>query len=186
MRIPAPALRRVRLIAVIALFISLLGLGQASAAEPAPPAITMSVDHPVVTPGQVGTLTITFTNQQSSDVQFLYVSTYGSEQATPTPYDTRVEFVSCTGDASTCAFDQTASYFNMTAPTVPIAPGESRTVRLSYRFTPESNCHSTSTVAFGVLYFYYEYAQGTQTYEGKQWIVPGVSPTIAVTCPAAG
>ncbi|WP_329486293.1 hypothetical protein OG618_06680 [Kitasatospora sp. NBC_01246] len=185
MRIPAPALRRVRLIAVIALFLGLLGFGHpASAAEP-PPSFTLSVDHPVVTPGQVGTLTVTFTNHQSSDVQFLYVTTYASEQTSPTPAGSRPEFVSCTGDASACGFEQTLSYFNMTAPVVPIAPGESRSVRLAYRFTPESDCHSPSVVAFGVLYFYYEYAQGTQTYEGRQWIEAGGSPTIAMTCPAA-
>ncbi|MFE2723423.1 hypothetical protein [Kitasatospora sp. NPDC059327] len=189
MRTPAPTPRHVRLAAVLAavlsLFVSLIGFSrQASAAEPPPPALTMSVDRPVVAPGEVGTLTLTFTNRQSSDVQFLYVSTYASEQASPTPGTTRAEFTSCTGDASTCAFDQIVSYFNMTAPTVPIAPGESRTVRLTYRFTPESDCHNTSVVAFGILYFYYEYAQGTGTQEGKQWVEPGVSPTMTLACPA--
>ncbi|GAA1402098.1 hypothetical protein GCM10009639_45190 [Kitasatospora putterlickiae] len=165
-----------RLIAALTLFLGLFGFGgQAFAAdEPSSPHFALSVDDTTLTPGQVGTLSVTFTNRQATPVTFLYTTVYASETGSAA----HREFTGCTG-ASWCEVSAPAVRFNLVSPAVPIAPGDSRTVTLPFRFTPDSDCTAGGTVGFSIYYFYYEYAQGT--YQGGQFTFPPVDGNLV--CP---
>ncbi|MER5351698.1 hypothetical protein ABT093_15380 [Kitasatospora sp. NPDC002551] len=178
MSIPASAMRRVRLIAALTLFLSLFGFGgQAfAAAEPSSPHFAFSVDDTTLTPGQVGALSVTFTNRQDTPVTFLYATVYASETGSAA----HREFTGCTG-ASWCELSPSSVRFNLVSPAVPIAPGDSRAVTLPFRFTADSDCAVGGTVGFLVYYFYYEYTQGT--YQGAQ--VPDPSVAGNLVCPPA-
>ncbi|MFE7562106.1 hypothetical protein [Kitasatospora sp. NPDC057500] len=179
MSIPASAMRRVRLVAALTLFLGLLGFGgQAFAApEPQGPHFVLSVDRATLTPGQAATLSVTFTNRQATPVNFLYATLY-----TPLSGPTTVhsELTGCSG-ASWCDFAGASARFNLVAPEVPIAPGDSRTVTLPFRFTADSDCTTGAYLGFQIYYFYYEYAQGT--YQGAVALDPSVVSSLV--CPPA-
>ncbi|MFF7585948.1 hypothetical protein ACFZCK_00470 [Kitasatospora purpeofusca] len=152
----APAVRRAGLTAVIAFLLCFVTLGRpAAAVEPPPPRFVVAVDDATMTPGQTSTVSLTFTNRETEPVQFVYVMLR----------EYKVDFLGCTG-TSWCSYGKESTgmlVFNLTAPLVPIAPGESRTVRLPFRFRADLDCASHLTASFSVSYFYYEYGQGQAT-----------------------
>ncbi|MBD0674665.1 hypothetical protein [Streptomyces sp. CBMA156] len=149
----APALRRTVVTAVIALLLCFVALSRpAAAAEPPPPLFVVAVDDATMTPGQESTLRVTFTNRETTPVQFVYVMLR----------EYKADFLGCTG-TSWCSYGQDNTgmlVFNLTAPQVPIAPGESRTVQLRFRFRADLDCASHWTTDFRVWYSHYEYGQG--------------------------
>ncbi|MFF7456312.1 hypothetical protein [Kitasatospora sp. NPDC008115] len=182
MSIPASAMRRVRLVAALTLFLSLWGFsGQAFAApEPLPPHFALSVDDTTLTPGQSATLTVTFTNRQAVPVTFLYAALLVSDGGLPSSAVVRREITGCSG-ASWCEFLPRNAYFNLVSPAVPIAPGDSRTVTLPFRFSADSDCTTGAVMDFQVQYFYYEYAQGT--YQAGE--IPAPPAVSSLVCPPA-
>ncbi|MFD7417898.1 hypothetical protein [Kitasatospora purpeofusca] len=152
----APAVRRAGLTAVIAFLLCFVTLGRpAVAAEPPPPHFVVTVDDATLTPGQTSTVSVTFTNRETEPVQFVYAMLW----------PIWVEFLGCTG-TSWCSYGNDSHSmlaYNLTAPLVPIAPGESRTVRLPFRFPADLDCTSQWTVGLSVSYFHYEYGQGQAT-----------------------
>ncbi len=185
MRISISSTKRVGVVAVLALFVSLLGFGPQASATTAtlPPHFALSVDHATVTPGQVATLTVTFTNRQTSDVQFLYVWLPMVEVGPQPAAGTRAEFVGCAGDVSLCDYQGSRVLLNLTSPQVPINPGTSRTITLSFRYPATSDCTVHPVVDFAPHYFHYEYALGTQSYDGAE--VPDPPVTSTLVCPPA-
>lgn len=149
-------LSRLSLSATIALVIGLAGLSQsATAAEP--PALTVTADKQSATPGSSVTLTMTFTNVQTTDVQFVYQTIH------PT-YDTtkgglKYAFTSCTEEGKPCDATRPLNY------TVPIAPGATRTVKLTYQVAADSTCGANKAIGF-YSYLYYEFAAGQSTKDG--------------------
>ncbi|MFD4909115.1 COG1361 family protein [Kitasatospora purpeofusca] len=149
-------MRRTGLAAVIAFLLCFVALSRpAVAAEPPPPRFVVTVDDATLTPGQTSAVTITFTNRETEPVQFVYVMLR----------EYLADFLGCTG-TSWCSYGKESTgmlVFNLTAPLVPIAPGESRTVRLPFRFRADLDCTPRYTAGFSVSYFYYEYGQGQAT-----------------------
>ncbi|MFE7191885.1 hypothetical protein [Kitasatospora sp. NPDC057541] len=187
MSTPTSAMRRVRLIAALTLFLGLLGFGQQAfaAASPVPapvsaPSFALSLDDTTLTPGQNGALSVTFTNRQTGPVTFLYTTLVASEAGSPIA-GARREFTGCTG-ASWCEVAPMTVRFNLVSPTVPIAPGESRTVTLPYHFTADSDCTIGARMDFRIYYFYYEYGSNG-TYQGSEFPDPPVFSSLV--CPTA-
>ncbi|MFE6867160.1 hypothetical protein ACFVFS_11410 [Kitasatospora sp. NPDC057692] len=182
MSTPTSATRPARLVAALMLFLGLMGFGgQAFAvSDPTPPYFALSVDDTTLTPGQGATLSVTFTNRQATPVTFLYATVFASEWGSPPSTAVHREITGCSG-ASWCDFGPTSVRFNLVAPSVPIAPGDSRTVTLPFRFTADSDCTAGALVGFHVYYFYYEYAQGT--YQGGE--VPNPPAVSSLVCPPA-
>ncbi|MEU3567599.1 hypothetical protein AB0E96_04080 [Kitasatospora sp. NPDC036755] len=146
----------------------------AAAVEPPPPRFVVSVDDATMTPGQISSVNVTFTNRESEPVRFVYVMLR----------EFKAEFLGCTG-ASWCSFSQDntgTEVFNLAAPLVPILPGESRTVRLPFRFRADLDCVSQWTATFRVWYSYYEFGQG-QTAE--VFDPPESIAHSTLVCPAA-
>ncbi|MFJ6617847.1 hypothetical protein ACIQOW_09800 [Kitasatospora sp. NPDC091335] len=188
MRTPHSATRRVGVVAVLALLVSLMGFApQASATASAqPPYFTFSVDHPTVTPGQTGTLTVTFTNRQAVDVTFLYIWLPMVEAGPQPAPGTRAVLTGCSGQVSWCDLGRWEPFglralMNLTAPLVPIAPGTSRTITLTYQYPATSDCTVHPVVSFAAHYFHFEYGDGTQAYDGSEFPDPPVTSTLV--CP---
>ncbi|WP_157855259.1 hypothetical protein [Kitasatospora purpeofusca] len=184
MSITASAMGRARLLPVLTLLTLLLTLtgtgGRAFAADPAQPHFTATVDDTTLTAGQIGRLSVTFTNRQDQPVTFLY-ATVDTVDVNASWLTVRHEFAGCAGGAGWCSAVPDSASFNLTYPQVPILPGESRTVAFDYRFTADSDCTTGAQFGFGVQYFYYEY--GTSTYQSSQSLTP---PTIiTLVCPTA-
>ncbi|MFJ4095177.1 hypothetical protein ACIPYS_26610 [Kitasatospora sp. NPDC089913] len=175
-------MRRVRLVAALTLFLTLMGFGRQAfaVADPPAPRFTMSVDRTTVAPGQAANVTVTFTNRESGPVNFLYATVTpdffvpaGSGVA---PY----AFTGCTA-ASWCGPNQFGFSYNLTAPQAPVAPGESRTVTVSFRFAPDADCAWVTKVGFYLSYVYYEYDQGIHDSLPP---IAGTSSLVTLVCPA--
>ncbi|MFC5722922.1 hypothetical protein ACFP1Z_22405 [Streptomyces gamaensis] len=154
-------LRRAALSATLALGAGLLGFAQpASAAAPVP--MTVTVDKQTATPGSTVNLTLTFTNTESTNVQFVYQSiqpSYDTSQDVGLKY----AFTSCTGDVSAC--DVAAKQSGSMRYNVPVTPGATRTVKLSYQIAADSACGPSRRIDF-YSYLYYEYQAGQQKKDG--------------------
>ncbi|MFE4857108.1 hypothetical protein [Streptomyces sp. NPDC056670] len=133
--------------------------------------LTFSTDRTAVTPGSTVELTMTLTNTQSTEIRFVYQTirpTWGTERQA----DLKYALVSCEAGGSAC---QDTDRLGLDY-AVPLAPGASRTVTLTYRVAPDSACGRT--LGFS-SYLYYEYGSGlfstSDTYG---------SPEVRVDCPA--
>ncbi|MCT9090277.1 hypothetical protein N4G70_15585 [Streptomyces sp. ASQP_92] len=134
--------------------------------------LTFDTETDAVTPGSAVELTMTLTNTQSTEIRFVYQSirpTWDTERQT----DLKYALVSCEADGAACA-DTTRLGLDYT---LPLAPGASRTVTLTYRVAPDSACGRT--LGFS-SYLYYEYGSGLFSTSDTFW-----SPDIRVDCPAA-
>ncbi|MFE4515719.1 hypothetical protein ACFRMQ_16190 [Kitasatospora sp. NPDC056783] len=195
MRTSSSGTRRLGVVAVLALLVGLMGFApQASATTSAttsatPPYFALSVDHPTLTPGQSGTLNVTFTNRQTSPVTFLYVWLPLLEAGPQPAPGARAVLTGCSGQVSWCDLGERASVqglyalVNLTAPQVPIEPGGSRTITLTYRYPADSDCTVHPVVSFSTNYFHYEYGDGSQSYDGSEFPDPPVTSTLV--CPPA-
>ncbi|MEU8888463.1 hypothetical protein [Streptomyces sp. NPDC048442] len=166
-------LRRFGLATVLALALALLGLGQPAGADT--PDLTFSSDQASVTPGSTVNLTMTLTNNQATDIWFVYQSvqpTWPTTQRT----DLKYAFTSCTSEGVSCTGTGTGSLGVNYA--IPLAPGASRTVTLAVQIAADSGCNGT--IGF-YSYLYYEYNNG-QTVKDGIFNTPGT--TIACATPA--
>ncbi|MFK8844417.1 hypothetical protein [Streptomyces sp. Ac-502] len=157
--------------ALLALVVSVLGLAGASPASAADtPALAFTVDKAQATPGSDVTVTMTFTNTGTADVRFVWQSfqpTWETSSASGLKYTWKT----CTADPGvTCTAGQGASY------AVPIAPGATRTVTMTYTIGADSSC-GYPDVAF-YSYVYTEFAGGQPAKDGTYF-----TPATRVICP---
>ena len=140
-------------------------------ADPSP--LTFTIDETEAQPGDDVTLTVTFTNPETVDVVFSYLSVYSSW---PTMIgDVKYAITSCTGEISTCwmlyaSFDRGAAMHH----DVVVPPGATRTVTIVYQVLPTSPCGGGRSIDL-VLYTYRESTAGA-----FDEVVPG--PSTAVAC----
>ncbi|MFE0088057.1 hypothetical protein [Streptomyces sp. NPDC058991] len=143
-----------------ALATALVCLGAAQPAAADTPDLAFTVDQPVTTPGSTVSLTMTLTNNQSTDIWFVYQSVQPT-WATTQRKDLKYSFVSCTAQGAACSgTGSTALGVNYE---IPLAPGTSRTVNLTYQVAADSGCNGT--IGF-YSYLYYEYENGQRTKDG--------------------
>ncbi|MET9361011.1 hypothetical protein ABZX93_08870 [Streptomyces sp. NPDC006632] len=150
----------------------LFGVGTPANADTAD--LTFSTDTTEVIPGSTVDLTMTLTNSQTTEIRFVYQSirpTWATSRQSALKYAT----ASCRSEDDPCKDDGSGNLGLDYA--LPLAPGETRSVTLTYRIAPESACGQV--LAFS-SYLYYEYGGGlfstSDTY---------ASPVIRVACPAA-
>lgn len=165
-------LRRLSVLAVLFMVgTGLLGLAQQASADPV--AMNTTVDKETAAPGDLVTLTMTFTNVQSTSVQFVYQTLQPSYDTEITP-GLKYAFVSCTGDAKACTgMGPQSGEFPYT---MPVAPGDTRTVNLTYQIAPDSSCGGM--VIDFYYYLYYEYNGGANTDQTLNY-----TPNTTVLCP---
>ncbi|MCC3769248.1 hypothetical protein [Streptomyces sp. UNOC14_S4] len=155
-------LGRLSLSAAIASTVGLLGLAAqpASAAEAVP--MTITVDKASAMPGSTVNITLTFTNDQTTNAQFVYQSIQPTWATTSDPA-VKYAFTTCAGDTNSCTVPTKQSgavVFN-----APVLPGASRTVTMSYQIAADSACGPSRRVEF-YTYLYYEYQGGQLKKDG--------------------
>ncbi|MFD9903455.1 hypothetical protein [Streptomyces sp. NPDC059063] len=163
-------LRRIGLAAFFA-FCLALGFGQTAQADSAAADVTFSVDQASVTPGSAVTVTMTFTNNQATDIWFVYQSMQPTWATTQRP-DLKFAFGACSGTGVTCTGAGTTALTFSYA--VPVAPGQTRTVTLPVDVAADSGCNGN--IAFD-SYVYYEYDEGRGKKDGIF-----TTPTTRVVC----
>lgn len=166
-------LRQIAFAAILAFAVALLGL----AAQPASadtPDVAFTVDQPAVTPGSTVNVTMTLTNNQATDIGFVYQSIQPT-WATSQRGDLKYTFTSCTSEGASCTGTGTTGLG--VRYTLPLAPGASRTVTLTFQIAADSGCNGT--IAF-YSYIYYEY-------NGHQSSKDGIynTPATQVNCAPA-
>ncbi|WP_058041658.1 hypothetical protein [Streptomyces roseifaciens] len=152
---------RLGLSATLASVVALLGLAQPASAADTPP-MTVTVDKASATPGSTVSITLKFTNDQSTNTQFVYQSiqpTWSTSQDPALKY----AFASCTGDVTSC--NVTGKQSGSMNYAVPILPGASRTVTLTYNVAADSACGPSRRIEF-YTYLYYEYQGGQAKKDG--------------------
>ncbi|MGW6745601.1 hypothetical protein ACWGDX_33510 [Streptomyces sp. NPDC055025] len=162
-------LRRFGLSVLVALTVALFGLAQPAAADT--PDLAFSVDQPTTVPGSTVNITMTLTNNQATDIWFVYQSvqpTWTTSQRT----DLRYAFTSCTADGVACTGTGTTA-LGVTYE-IPLPPGATRTVTLAYEIAANSGCNAD--IAF-YSYLYYEYNYGQNVKDGTY-----TTPTTRVNC----
>ncbi|HEV3361744.1 MAG TPA: hypothetical protein VG247_33415 [Pseudonocardiaceae bacterium] len=165
-------LRRRLFVIIATVAVSVLGLSAPASAAPATPGIAVTIGATSVTPGQTVSITVQFTNTQSTDVNFTYESL---SPDWPTSNETGLDFAfqSCSGNDSWCDLaGKTVEWYD----NPPIAPGASQTVTLTYEVLPDSAC-GTQTIGF-TFYDYDEYNSDTNN-EGATFDAP---PSTTVNC----
>ncbi|MER6996801.1 hypothetical protein [Streptomyces sp. NPDC000410] len=164
-------LRRFGLSAILASALVCFGMTQPAAAET--PDLSFTVDQATSAPGSTVSLTMTLTNNQATDVWFVYQSVQPTWPTTQRK-DLKYSFVSCTSEGASCTGTGTTGLgVNYE---IPLAPGASRTVTLTYQIAADSGCNGN--IGF-YSYLYYEYNNGQNVKDGIY-----NTPETRVTCPA--
>ncbi|MFE2916283.1 hypothetical protein [Kitasatospora indigofera] len=163
---PRTKLRGLRLTAFFFLLIGLVALSQPAraASSTVPSYFAMSADRTSAHPGESVTVTMTFTNNQTTDVQFVFQSfqqTY--ETMTAVSAGLTYSWTGCTDDQGNACTPGVAPGF-----TALIHPGEARTATLTYRIGADSNCGGPIKLGF-YSYVYYEWAGGAGTEDGLSY-----------------
>ncbi len=162
-------LRRFGLAAALASSLALFGMGQSASA--ATPDVSFSADATTAKPGGTVNLSMTFTNNQTTDVWFVYQSVQPTWATTQRP-DLKYSLASCSGTGVTCTGTGTTSLgVNYS---VPVAPGTSRTVTIPVQVAADSGCNGN--IAF-YSYVYYEFNDSQSHQDGTF-----NSPTLRVNC----
>ncbi|GAA0485317.1 hypothetical protein ABZ951_22955 [Streptomyces sp. NPDC046215] len=174
MRRPTPG--RLSLSAILAFVVALLGLAAQPASAADTPPMTIAVDKASATPGSTVTIKLTFTNDQSTNAQFVYQSIQPTWNTSSDP-GLKYAFSECTGDTTSCTV--AAKQSGAVSYSVPVLPGASRTVTLTYQVAADSACGPSRRIEF-YTYLYYEY-QGGQAKKDGMYPVGGTD----ITCPAA-
>jgi hypothetical protein len=178
-------MRRTGLVAVLAILF-VVGLSTfVPSASADTPVITSTIDNPTPAPGNTVTMSITFTNNQTTGVSFVYLSVnpdYATAQQSP---DLHYTVTSCTGDVSWCPYDAGVDKGGASLHyTVPIPPGATRTAVLTYQVSPTSGCLSPTTAGNYVIgfyyYFYYEFTDASGNFASADGETG--SPAATVTC----
>ncbi|MGW2863803.1 hypothetical protein [Streptomyces sp. SDr-06] len=163
-------LRRFGLAAALASSLALFGVGQSASADTAAD-VSISADQASTAPGGTVNLKMTFTNNQTTDVWFVYQSVQPTWATTQRP-DLKYALASCSGEGVTCTGTGTTSIgVNYS---VPVAPGTSRTVTVPVQIAADSGCNGN--IAF-YSYVYYEYNDSQSHKDGVF-----NSPTTRVNC----
>lgn len=141
-------------------------------ADPVDP-LTFTYDKTEAHPGDTVTIDVTFTNPETVDVTFSYLSIYSTWPTLIS--DVKYGFTSCTGQISSCwmlyaSFDRGAAMHHE----VVIPPQATRTVELVYRVAPDSPCGDGRHVGL-TFYTYRESTAGA-----FDEVVPG--PHTDVVC----
>jgi hypothetical protein len=158
------------IMAVRAIFAILMALAPALAVIFAEPAradsvITSSFDTQVAHPGDTVTLNVTFTNPETVDVIFTYLSVNWTWETVSD--GTKFSTTGCTGQLSLCD----GHALNYTAP---IAPGATRTATLTNVIAADSPCGESTNLSF----FFYSYRESSA---GAFDLIEN-SPTVTVLC----
>ncbi|MFD0384959.1 hypothetical protein ACFQ2B_30065 [Streptomyces stramineus] len=135
MRRPTPG--RLSLSAILAFVVALLGLAAQPASAADTPPMTIAVDKASATPGSTVTIKLTFTNDQSTNAQFVYQSIQPTWNTSSDP-GLKYAFSECTGDTTSCTV--AAKQSGAVSYSVPVLPGASRTVTLTYQVAADSAC----------------------------------------------
>jgi hypothetical protein len=146
-------LRRRLFVLIAAVAIGLLGFAVPAYADAAPE-ISVTIGSASVTVGQTVTVTVTFTNAQATDVNFIYQS------LSPT-LETSADFAfqSCSGNDSWCDLaGTTVEWYD----SPPIAPTATQSVTLTYQVLATSPCGGTAAIQFN-FYDYDEYNSDTNS-----------------------
>jgi hypothetical protein len=148
------------LFVMLAAVLPMLGVLSAKPAV-ADAVITSSFDKEVAHPGDTVTLNVTFTNPETVDVTFTFLTV---NTAWPTIYShTKWSQTSCTGEITTCEHY-----------TVPIAPGATRTATLTFDIAPDSPCGDNTVLQF----FFYNYRESAAgAFDLLAW-----SPDVTILC----
>ncbi len=152
-------LRRFGLSAVLALAAGLSGMVQPASAAAAP--MTMSVDKASARPGDTVTVTLVFTNDQTTNAQFVYQSIQPTWNTSQDP-GLKYAFDSCTGETVQCNAAQQSGTLRYN---VPVVPGATRTAKLTFKIAPDSACGPSRRIEF-YSYLYYEYQGGQAKKDG--------------------
>ncbi|MEE1757502.1 hypothetical protein [Streptomyces sp. SP18CS02] len=160
---------RLALSSVLALTAVLLGLSQPAAADA--PDLTFTVDQPTALPGSTVNMTMTLTNNQATDIWFVYQSVQPTWPTTQRK-DLKYAFTACTADGVSCTGAGTTSLGVNYA--IPLPPGATRTVALTLQIAADSGCNGN--IGF-YSYLYYEYNNGQATKDGVF-----TTPETRVTC----
>lgn len=163
-------LRRFGLAAALASSLALFGVSQSASAD-VPADVSFSADQTAASPGGTVNLKMTFTNNQTTDVWFVYQSVQPTWQTTQRT-DLKYALASCSGTGVTCTGAGTTTLgVNYS---VPVAPGTSRTVTIPVQIAAASGCNGD--IAF-YSYVYYEYNNSQSHKDGVF-----NSPTMHVNC----
>jgi hypothetical protein len=117
-----------------------------------------TVSHTEVHPGDEVTVDVTFTNPETVDVVFSYLSVYPTWETAIS--DVQYAITSCTGEVNACSlqrnsFDHTAFMQHQVA----IPPGATRSVEIVYQVPSTSPCGDGRAVGL-VFYTYRESSAG--------------------------
>ncbi|MBF6044540.1 hypothetical protein GO001_04785 [Streptomyces sp. NRRL B-1677] len=167
---------RLGLSATLASVVALMGMAPSASAADTPP-MTVTSDKASASPGDTVTITLKFTNDQTTNTQFVYQSiqpTWNTSQDPALKY----AFASCTGDVTRC--DVTGKQSGSMNYNVPVLPGASRTVTLKYTVAADSACGPSRRIEF-YTYLYYEYQGGQAKKDG----VNSIGTDIACKTPPA-
>ncbi|MEU6062226.1 hypothetical protein [Streptomyces sp. NPDC047097] len=172
-------LTRASLTALLALAALLLGTALPAAAAPraaaAGPDLVFTTSQATATPGSTVNVTMTFTNNQDTDVWFVYQSIQPTWPTTQRP-DLKYSFDSCTAQGVTCSGTGGTSLGVNYA--VPVPPGAQRSVDIALTIVPDSGCNGY--IGF-YSYLYYEYNGGQSSKDG---VVS--TPETRIVCAPAG
>ena len=135
------------------------------------PVVNSTIDNPAPAPCDTVTMSITFTNTQATDVNFVYLS-INTSYPTETVPGLQWTITSCTGDVSWCPGG--AMHF-----TAPIPPGASRTAVVTYQVASTSACGEADGIGF-FFYYYDEFTDASGNFASTDG--EAGSPVAYVTC----
>ncbi|MEU9980601.1 hypothetical protein [Streptomyces sp. NPDC050856] len=172
----SPRTRRLGTTTVLALVLAVFGLAPAaSAADPAPAALTFTTDSATTAPGGTVRLSMTLTNNRTYDVWFVHQTIEPTWLTTQRP-DLKYGFTGCALATATgsvpCSGTGPADLGANYGTTVP--PGQSRTVTLTLQVAPDSGCNGD--IGF-YSYYYAEFSDTASTSGG-----PVFTPVTRVVC----
>jgi hypothetical protein len=132
--------------------------------------ITSSFDTEVTHPGDTVTMSVTFTNPETVDVTFTYLSVNWTWDMVND--GTKFTRTGCTGEISLCSVIPPAGTALHYA--APIAPGATRTATITYQIAADSPCGAATNLSF----FFYNYREST----AGAFDLLAASPVVTVLC----
>jgi hypothetical protein len=143
-------------LAGLALVFGVVGAPGVAGADPGP-AVSASLDKPVVHPGETVTVTAVFTNPETVPVTFAYLGV--DRVGWFSSPDVRYAFTGCSGDVTWCAVSEPDARTAAAHPTAAVAPGDTRTVTFTFQVLPDSACGEDQQLAL-LAYSYRESSAG--------------------------
>ncbi|MFD0400962.1 hypothetical protein ACFVHI_23110 [Kitasatospora sp. NPDC127121] len=141
------------------------------------PGAAVYVDQHTATAGTLLTVTLSLTNTESTDINFVYefLQATWPENQNQNAY----AVVSCTGDITDCTHTDKNAALHLNTP---IPPGATRTVKVGVQIPADLSCRQQLNLNW-VPYIYYEFNNATQA-KDQNWQqgLPALQTTIL--CPA--